>query len=182
MSSALPRPRRAFTLVELLVVIAIVAILAALLLPALERSRYQARLALCTGQFRQLGIVLSGYADDQDHYRFSVLASDLDHIRRNAWGLSWTWSAHPDITDRSMRLLNETSGHTPNNHAAYKHHRTNWENPLTDFRGPIDRNFLHDDGAVSRLHHLRMGDPRTVPLPTIRWSSSASLWLYLPPD
>jgi len=58
--------RRAFTLIELLVVIAIVALLMAMLLPALEAARQRAMDAMCTSNLRQVGLCVLLYMDDNE--------------------------------------------------------------------------------------------------------------------
>jgi len=58
--------KKTFTLIELLVVIAVIAILMAILLPALRRAREQANATYCLNNLRQIGLVVHLYAQDND--------------------------------------------------------------------------------------------------------------------
>ena len=135
----------AFTLIELLVVIAIIAILAALLLPALSKAKTLAQGSSCMNNLKQLQLAWQMYIDDnKDQLPGNTALNPGDIANRSAWtadSISWLQG-------------NAWSETTPEN--LQKGVLFRYNQSLGIYRCPADRSTVLDQGQVPRNRSVSM--------------------------
>ncbi len=89
-----PRRPTGFTLVELLMVVSIVALLIALLLPAIQHAKEIARTAVCASNQRQIGVGLHAYAHENKQQGPAYQSGPTSDTPSPAWSSANSWTMH----------------------------------------------------------------------------------------
>jgi len=152
-----------FTLIELLVVIAIIAILAAMLMPALEKARDSARSVSCISNVRQFSTAFLSYCQDWNEWIPNGNTSQWT-LTKAMWG--WTYEVMP-YTSYASDVLDAYYKHTYPSLGIYACPTNKYRCDPAWFNGPTASYGLNYQG-VSLGYATQPGDPVIIQLPRVK--------------
>jgi prepilin-type processing-associated H-X9-DG protein/prepilin-type N-terminal cleavage/methylation domain-containing protein len=131
--------KKTFTLIELLVVIAIIAILASMLLPALNQAREKARTIKCAANQKQLGLGFALYLDDNDA-RYPPYM--FEGVSNSVW--NWAWALRENyVKDSKVFTCPSATMFTGNSKVLADHP----DSPLYHYYAHYGYNFYYVGGS-----------------------------------
>ncbi|MBN2713834.1 MAG: type II secretion system protein [Planctomycetes bacterium] len=185
--------RNAFTLVELLVVIGIISILAALLLPALQRAMVAARAVDCASRQKQVGLAVLFYNEEWDGFaptrRFSPTSSWVEMRERGWIDLLWHYpyedTPRPAVKGQPQKYYKTVFNCTDpirefNGSGVSSSWSNGWCFSFNHWLKKKEGDPVYEDQNVASAYFKRMSKPSVtlVILESGYWQSSSGRWIY----